>query len=203
MPFIPKEEAEILVRPFFDDLEHIVKAAWQDWRNGTLAPQMQHKRVRANFVWNQLIAHAKRRFDGRDGICVETVTNWDGVLVNDKIFVRMKKGTNRLLSRNYPTQAALSFHDQIQDLFGGIARLELLYILNDAETDIERITLIQRHRKTVAWAIDLLALHNEQQNVIPLISEETSTEQGSVADRIIKPKEERKDDEQYGREKAS
>ena len=30
MPFIHKEEAEILVRPFFDDFEQIVKAAWQD-----------------------------------------------------------------------------------------------------------------------------------------------------------------------------
>ena len=203
MPFIAQEEADCLVRPFFADFEHVVMAAWQDWRDGTLAPQMQHKRVRANFVWNQLIAHAKRRFDGREGICVETVKDWDGVLVHDKVFVRMKKGTNRLLSRNYPTQSALSFHDQIQDLFGGIARLELLYILNDAETDVERITLIQRHRKSVAWAIDLLALHHQQQNVIPLIPEQPLLDQGSVADRIIKSKEERKDNERYGSDEAS
>lgn len=133
---------------------------------------------------------------------METVKDWDGVLVNNSVFVRMKKGTHKLLSRNYPTQAALSFHDQIQDLFGGIARLELLYILNDAETDIERITLIQRHKKTVAWSIDLLALHSEEQNVIPLIPAE-STQQGSVADRVIKSKEENKGDQQHESSQSS
>lgn len=198
MPFLTLEQADVLLRPVYTDFEQIVRSAWQDWRDSTVAPQMQHKRVRANYVWNQLIAHAKRQFDGRDAVRVDTVKNWDGVLVADSVFIRMKKGTDSLLSRNYPTQAALAFHDQIQDLFGGIARLELLYILNAAETDIARIVLIQRHKKHVTWVIDLLAPAAGRDNVLPLIPEDPMPQAGSVADRIIKPKDTQTDKKQYG-----
>lgn len=198
MPFLNREQADVLLRPFYDDFEQIVRSAWQDWRSSTVAPQMQHKRVRANYVWNQLIAHAKRQFNGRHEVRVDTIKNWDGVLVADSAFIRVKKGTNNLLSRNYPTQAALAFHDQIQDLFGGIVRLEMLYILNLAETDIERIVLIQRHKKHVTWVIDLLESATDMDNVLPLIPLESAPQAGSVADRLIKPKDTQTDKKQYG-----
>lgn len=198
MPFLSLEQADALLRPFYADFEQTVRSAWQDWRSSTVAPQMQHKRVRANYVWNQLIAHAKRQFDGHAEVRVDTIKNWDGVLVSDSVFIRMKKGTDRLLSRNYPTQAAMAFHDQIQDLFGGIARLELLYILNSAETDIERIVLIQRHKQHVTWVIDLLEPAAGMDNVLPLIPHDPAPHSGSVADRLIKPKVTQTDKKQYG-----
>lgn len=157
---------------------------------------MQHKRVRANYVWNQLIAHAKRRFDGRGQIRVETLRNWDGVLIEESVFVRLKKGTDTLLSRNYPTQAALAFHDPVRDLFGGIARLELLYILNDAETDVDRIVLIQRHKNTVAWDIDLTPVEEVAQNVMPFAPVDEQIDTTSAADKVIKPKKVRESHEQ-------
>lgn len=196
MPFITEQAADVLIRPFFGDFEQIVKAAWSDWRTGPLAHQMQHKRVRANFVWNQLIAHARRQFDSRTNVVVETIKNWDGVLIDNRIFVRMKKGTDKLLSRNYPTQAALAFHDPIQDLFGGVVRLELLYVLNDLETEIDRIVLVQRYKSNVAWAIDLLR-PTDAQNVFDLPAPQPDRDGGSVADRLIKPKEDRTDHEQH------
>ena len=186
MTFIHRDEADRIVRPYFDDLTFVMHTAWGDWRTGGLAHQLQHKRVRANYVWNQLLSHAKRRFDARESVRVETLRNWDGVLIDDRVFIRMKKGSHELLSRNYPTQAALAFHDQVQDLFGGIARLELLYILDDAETEIERIVLIQRHKKSVAWSIDLLGEVFDVQNVIAFVPTPIA---GSPADRMIKPKE--------------
>jgi hypothetical protein len=197
MPFISQQDADALLRQFYPDFEQIVRAAWNDWRTGPLAHQMQHKRVRANFVWNQLVAHAKRQFDGRPNAVVDTIKNWDGVLIENRAFVRMKKGTDKLLSRNYPTQAALAFHDPIQDLFGGIARLELLYILNDLETEIARIVLVQRYKSNVAWCIDLLDSNGDAQNVFDLPAPEPDRGSGSVADRLIKPKEDRTDHEQH------
>lgn len=188
MPFISRDDAQSIVQPYFADFQYVVAAAWKDWRDGVIAAQMQHKRVRANYIWNQLIAHAKRRFDGKSNVQVETLRTWDGVLIDDKVFIRMKKGTHDLFSRNYPTQAALAFHDQIQDLFGGIARLELLYVLNDAETDIERIALIQRHKKSVSWVIDLLKPADDKQNVIPFAPPPAGPPKISVADRILKSK---------------
>ncbi len=186
MPFIKREDAERIAGPYFEDLSFIVQSAWSDWRSGGLAHQLQHKRVRANYVWNQLLSHAKRKFDGCQNVRVETLRNWDGVLIDSQIFIRMKKGSHELLSSNYPTQAALAFHDRIQDLFGGIARLELLYILDGAETTVERIVLIQRHKKSIAWAIDLLGEAAAAQNIITFVP---TPPDGSHTDRIIKPKE--------------
>jgi hypothetical protein len=193
MSFIKLSDAEIIARPHFQRFVSIVRAAWADWMAGAIASQMQHKRVRANYVWNQLLANAKRQFEGVQGIRVETLKNWDGVLVQDRIFIRMKKGTHDLLSRNYPTQASLAFHDTTQDLFGGIARLELLYVLNKAETAIERIALVQRHRSSVAWFIDLLddAAAASAQTVMPFTPPQLP---GSVAERLINPKEGKKTD---------
>ena len=117
------------------------------------------------------------------------------MLVDGKVFVRMKKGTHELLSRNYPTQAALAFHDQIQDLFGGIVRLELLYVLDETEVDIERIALIQRHKKSVAWVIDLLKPADDAQNVIPFTGGPVAPTAPTVADRVLKSKKGKKKDD--------
>lgn len=185
MPFISRQEAEAKVAPFFNDLEKIVQSAWADWLNSDLSSQMQHKRVRANYVWNQLITHAKRQFHGQEQVHVETYGKWDGILFDGTIFVRMKKATKNLYSSNYPTQAALAFHDQIQDIFGGVTRLELVYVLNQSETEIERITLIQRNNSNVVWIIDLLT-KTTTQNIIPLEKIEENN-QNTVAERVIKP----------------
>ena len=191
MPAITVSQAEAELRPLFAKLVSIVQAAWRDWMEGSYSHQMQHKRVRAGCVWNQWLSNAKRVFDGHANVRVETIKNWDGLLVNDKIFVRMKKGDHQLLSRNYPTQAALDFHDTQKDLFGGIARLELLYVLNKAETAIERIVLAQRHKSKVTWAIELLDQEGPAaQNVLPLAPIQPA---GDAASRVIKPRKDKKE----------
>ena len=195
MPILDQSSAERAIEPFFPDFVHIVQSAWSDWRIGGIAPQMQHKRVRANIVWNQLITHAKRRFDGRAGVRVDVLAPWDGVVIGNDIFIRMKKADQKLLSRNYPTKSALAFVDQSQDLFGGIARLELVYLLDDSETAIERIVLIQRHKKSIAWMIDLLGQAPMSQNVIPF-AEPLNSDRGGIAKRILKPKHKINDDKQ-------
>lgn len=188
MPFISEEEVRKVVQPYFPDFQHIYASAWRDWLASPVASRMQHKRVRANLMWNQLISHAKVKFDGNAAVRVDTLRNWDGVLIDDRIFIRMKKAEESLLSRNYPTQAALAFHDQIQDLFGGIARLELLYVLSKDETEIEQIVLVQRHKKQILWKIDVHGQSGaETQDVIPFAPLPPS-DGGAVADRVIKPK---------------
>ncbi|WKB54336.1 hypothetical protein [Eleftheria terrae] len=186
MLVLAPDEPQRIASPYFSELVAVVNAAWADWMSSGYPAQMQHKRFRAAFVWNQLLTHAKRRFDGRQDVRVEVIKNWEGLLLHDSIFIRFKLGYDDLLSRNYPTQSALDFHDQELDLFGsGITRLELIYVLNDLGTEIQRIALIQRHKNSVAWAIDLLGKEDETQKVIDLPA---VVRQGSPAERIIKPK---------------
>jgi hypothetical protein len=195
MPILDQVAAERAIEPFKQDFVHIFQSAWSDWRESALAPQMQDKRVRANNVWNQLVSHAKRRFDAKDGICVATKKPWVGVLIGGNIFIRMKKANQKLLSRNYPTRSALAFVDQTQDMFGaGIARVEMVYLLDESETEIERIVLVQRHKKSVAWMIDLLGQAPMDQNVFPFAESPAPDIGGDVAKRIIKPKHKIDDD---------
>ncbi|MFS8973894.1 hypothetical protein PO002_05170 [Cupriavidus necator] len=191
MPFAKEEEVRKVVQPLFEDFQHIYRSAWKDWLASPVASRMQHKRVRANFMWNQLISHAKVRFDGRAGVRVDTKSNWDGVLINEQFFIRMKKAESSLLSRNYPTRAALAFHDQIQDLFGGVARLELLYVLSSDETEVEQIVLVQRHKKQILWKIDVVGDSGaDTQSIIPF-APTAPTNAGAVSDRVIKPRKDR------------
>lgn len=187
MPVITQAVAAELLQPFADDLVKVVHDAWADWLTNPIAPNMQNKRVRADVVWNQMITHAKGRLDGYSGVRVKSMAPWDGVMIADKIFVRLKKADDRLFSRNYPTQSAMAFVDQDQDLFEGIARADLVYVLDASETEIERVAVVQRDKNRIAWVVDLMGEAPMAQEVIPFPV--TPVQGGpSVADRIIKPK---------------
>lgn len=196
MPIVTKSFAESAVKPYFNDLADIVSSAWEDWRSNDLASMMQSKRLRADVVWNQMIVHAKRRFEGMEGIRVDTCSSCRGLVVRDDIFVRFKKADHKLLSRNYPTRTAQAFVDQTQEeLFGGIVRLELVYVLDDLETSIERVALIQRHNKSIVWVLDIAGEEPMLQNLIPFAPAPTPIPGGTVASRVIKPKTIKTDDD--------
>jgi hypothetical protein len=196
MPIVSKSFAESAVQPYFTDLAEIVNNAWTDWRNNELASMMQNKRLRADVVWNQMIVHAKRRFEGMEGIKVDTCSSCRGLIVRDDIFVRFKKADYKLKSRNYPTRTARAFIDQTEDdMFGGIVRLELVYVLDDLETTIDRIALVQRHNKSIVWVLDLAGEEPMLQNLIPFAPAPTPIPSGTVASRVIKPKTIKTDDD--------
>jgi hypothetical protein len=187
MPFASEDQVDLALKPYFGDMVSLVLKAHSDWATSPFAASMQAPKVRANLIWNQFLYHAKALFDRHDAVRVETKRHWEGLVVGDNFFVRMKKAGDRLLSQNYPTQAALKFNDATVDLFEGIVRLELLYTLNELETGIARIVIAQRHRNKVLWAIDLLdTAEDHGQTVINMPKAPT----GGVtpADRVIKPK---------------
>lgn len=187
MPIISEHEARTLVSPHLVALDSVYRKAWELWLTNPVAARMQKKTVRANIIWNDAVAHAKVLFDGTEGVRFEERGQWLGLLFGNRLFVRLKKGTGALLSRNVRTQAAQAYHDQSQDLFDGIARAELLYVLSEDETEVERVVLVQRHKKAVVWAIDTLG-GDDAQFVIPFAPPPSGNDGGSVADRVIKPK---------------
>ncbi|MCY1555298.1 hypothetical protein D9M68_919460 [compost metagenome] len=126
-------------------------------------------------------------FDGGGDVRFDERGRWKGLLVENRLFVRLKKGTSALLSRNVRTKASEAFHDQDRDLFGGIGRCELLYVLSDDETELERVVVVQRHKKSVVWSIDALG-GQDGQMAIPFAPVPLGGGGGSVADRVVKPK---------------
>lgn len=186
MPILSEQEARAVVGPHLGTLDGIYRDAFAQWLKNPCAARMQSKTVRANVIWNDAVSQAKVKFDGVAGVSFEKFGRWQGLLFDNHIFVRLKKGSERLLSRNVRTGAAQAFHNQNLDLFGGCARLELLYVLSDDETEIERIVLVQRHMRKIIWAIDAVGGDDAQQ-VFPFAPSPTGSG-GSVADRVIKPR---------------
>lgn len=187
MIFLSRDFAEAALQPYFDVFLREADGAWQDWMNNPLAPQLQHKRVRAACVWNQFVARSRRAFDGSANVRVQAMKEYEGLLVEGKIFLRFKKGSRDLISRNYPTDLALAYNDQGQDLFPGISRLELVYVLDPSETKIDRLCVVQRHRNQIVWWLDVKGQADDgAQNVLPFAPVEPSDQ--PVAQRVLKSK---------------
>jgi hypothetical protein len=193
MPMITQEEAEQTVRPFAEQCVAVIRSAFDDWLQGPYTHQMQRKSLRANIISNQMLANARRVFDNVPGVRVDDVPGYTGLLVGDNIFIRMKKADENLMSRNYPTKSALAYVDQSKDMFGGLVRLELVYQLGAYGTKIERIALLQRHKRRVVWHIDLLDSGAAMQEVLPFA--QPPAPEGSAAQRMLKPKRKSKKEE--------
>ena len=185
MLIMTRDQGEQLISPLAKNFAELTLAAWQDWITSPFAPQLQKKTVRANLVWNQIIARGKTHFHGHPTVRVDKMREWDGFVIDSRVFVRPKYAQDGLHARNYPTPSALDYHDQDLDLFRGISRLDLIYTLDPLETAIERIAVVQRHKKAVAWTIDLMGNSDTGQEFITFTP---SAPSGSPADRIIKPK---------------
>lgn len=194
MPLISQEDAKQALQPYTDHFVTVIRSAFDDWLKGPYTHQMQRKSLRANVISNQLLANARRVFDGINGIRVDDVPGYTGLLVGENIFVRMKKADEKLMSRNYPTKSALAFVDQSKDMFGGLVRLELVYQLGAFGTEIERIALLQRHKSKIVWHIDLLESGAGIQEVLPFA--QPPSPEGSAAQRVLKPKRKSKNEEQ-------
>jgi hypothetical protein len=180
-------EAESMLHPYYEVITRVVEGAWADWMTNPFASQMQHKRVRATCMWNQLISRAKREFADLGGVEVVTMHEWVGLLFNNAVFVRFKKGTSELFSSNYPTSLAMAFHDQEQDLFDGVRRLELVYVLDDAEAEIDRIAIIRRHKRSIDWVLDLKGGSHDTQAPLPF-APKAPAGGADIAARVLKPR---------------
>lgn len=115
--------------------------------------------------------------------------NWEGIVVDNAVFIRLKKGDRTLRSRNFPTQSALAFNDPAEDLFGGIVRLELLYVLGAAEASIESVALVQRNKGALLWDINIgLELATASSNIEPFVRDTAPDQSENAARKIIQKK---------------
>lgn len=198
MPFITRHEAETALRPYFAELRTIVYSAWRDWMHSLHAPRMQSKTVRATCMWNEMLYQAKQIFADHAEVKFSNLKDNRGLLVDGRIFIRMKKGNQSLQSSNFPTKQALAFNDQTQDLFQGIVHLQLVYVLSKDETDLEKVVLVQRHQNTIVWSIDLTNEVGTEADVFTLPL--PTPDGGKVADRVLRPRTTEKEiDEQHAK----
>lgn len=134
-------------------LQSIVMQAWQDWLESPESARLVYSRTRASFVWDRMVALAKDRLLTLPGVACYEKDETVSFAVDDTVLFRFKKGDARGMSRNYPTQTALTFHDP-QQVFPGfpeLVRVDVVYVLNQLETRVERVLVVARNGGRKLW----------------------------------------------------
>ncbi|MFO1431280.1 MAG: hypothetical protein U1F76_14245 [Candidatus Competibacteraceae bacterium] len=160
MASIPEQATvQATLQPYQDKLRWIIHTAWQDWLNCPYRGQFLYPRTRASMVWEWIVQHAEDVLAADPGIDVikrkREQTVW--FLVDNQVLLRFKQGDEHGLSSNFPTQAALAFHDPQVNLPGmpEVARVEVVYVLNFLKTAIASIQVVARNNNHIAWAYEI------------------------------------------------
>lgn len=131
---------------------------WEDYKSSPEAGRWRRKGTRAAIVWERMIDRALDAFLDDDGVV--SIEKDDSILflADDMVLFRMKKGNSKRMTSNYPTPAALAFHDHDEELPGVLPhrhRVEVAYILNSRETQIESVCIVARDQFGVLWSFEL------------------------------------------------
>jgi hypothetical protein len=182
-----KNHVQSVLEPFHSTLAGIVSGAWAKWRSTQSQLQPASSRTRACVVWDAMVERALDAFENDPRVVVVSRFQTHYFLINDSIVLRFKKGDEAGLSRNYPTQEALSFHEPDNDLFGSPAKVEVVYILDSTESEIAQILVVARHGNQVLWTYELS--ETPAVNVVDLPVEQPAPQRDSR--RIVRLKGDR------------
>lgn len=139
-------------------IHEAASGGWIDYQNSSEAGHWRRKGTRAAIVWERMVDRAIAGFLDDQGVVPIEVNDSVHFLIDDTVVFRFKKGDSGRLSRNYPTQTALSLHRHEENVPGLIAdhhRVEVIYVLNDRETDISVVSIVARQENSILWHYDM------------------------------------------------
>lgn len=151
---------------------HILRAVhggWEDWRALQLGGRLMFPaRSRACLVYDFIVQRAEAAFT-EDGH-VRTLRRDETIkfVFGDSVLLRFKKATDNGLGSNIQTQATLGFVDQQQELPGlpHVHKVEVVYVLNQLQTQIEQVLVAARNNNVCLWNYVLRSETTAQ--IIPL-----------------------------------
>lgn len=165
---LTQAEVEARLTPYMARIVRLVLDAWADWMASGKSGRWKRRRSRANYMWEELACGAEVAFANDPGIRIHPKNQSCWFHINGLVF-RFKKSDASGLTSNYPTQAALDYHDQQEQLPGipKVQRLDVTYVLNKLETAVQDILLVARDQDRVLWCSSLLR-RDEGGNVVPI-----------------------------------
>lgn len=192
-----QEEVHNLLKPIHGALTSVVMEAWEDWRK--VAPMVGRRfaRTPANVIYERMIARAVPEFESLPGMHIANGHQTVHFVYQDAVRFRFKKGDEKGLSRNYPTQTALAFNDQTSDLFGApsITRVDVVYQLDGLATRVTDIAVVARHDLNVLWSYSITATDMRSAEVVELIPKGPSPVESLVRPKAQPPGEEKAEGE--------
>lgn len=158
MRTLPDEDYVISkLEPFFPLFVNAVLTTWATYMDCIQKyPPFVFPRTRANVIWDWLASNIKDQISDIPEITPieQPQTNWYQV---DDVLFRIKKSDPDGFSRNFPTQGIIDWFDPNMRLEGiPDYRVELVYILNRAGTNIDDIRIVHRNDSRVVWQRSIL-----------------------------------------------
>lgn len=143
-----------VLRPYEDTIFKLVHAAWDDWRALFLGGRLLFPgRARACLVHDFIVQRAITAWADDNAVRVLRQDETAKFVVNNRVLLRFKKADDRGLGSNIATQASLNFTDQEQELPGipDAHKIEIVYVLNRFQTQIDRVVVVARDRDERLW----------------------------------------------------
>lgn len=171
---ITKSKAENLLSPYSDRLLKVFDLAWNDWLKRIDDNPSCCKRGRSNFIWDQIIHHAKNEFglepDHKFAIYPYNNDQTYNFIIEQKLVFRIKKGKSSRKSNNVPTNMSKGFHDPNESLpeIGLLPRIEIQYQLDKLESSIIDVVAVARDKSMIVWESSLKYRGNDE---LPIFSE--------------------------------
>lgn len=140
-----------------EHLHRAVVGGWKDYKESSEYGKWKRKGTRASIVWERMVDRAMESFFEADGVQVREQDDTVSFVFDESLLLRLKKGDSKKLTRNYPTITALSYHHHDNDLFGypGLYRVEVVYVLNELETEVEGVYVVAREGSKKLWDFEL------------------------------------------------
>lgn len=138
-------------------LRAAVEHGWKTLEGYPDKNNWRRKTTRASIVWENMIEKAIELFDGEPGVRIVPHHDTYSFIFDDTVLVRFKKAAVSLRTSNVQTELACLFHDHAADLFGfsGLQRVEVVYVVNRFETDLDWIGVVARQDDSVLWNYEL------------------------------------------------
>lgn len=191
---IEQAEAEALFKPHAVALHRAIHEAW---RKVNASDIRFTPRGRANAMWDEMFHVASNEWAGSNAIRIEAVHCGQSAeyWIRDDVMFRLKKADRYGYTRNYPTTAALRFHEPPEPpgtqlaLFGPEIRFEVAYVLNRDGTAIDEVMVVHRTRDRIDYRFALVSQADVTELVLTqdAIEEEATENAPKTAVRLKAP----------------
>lgn len=152
-------EAEVreVMAEFEPRLLEICRGGWSDWQSSRQTALERFPRIRANVVHGFMVHRAIAVFDGHPDVHIMLQDETAKFLFRQSVLMRLKKADRSFLGSNIQTQAVLAFVDPQLTIPGlpDLQKVDVVYVLNDLETAIERVAVTARDNDVRIWSYDI------------------------------------------------
>jgi hypothetical protein len=143
-----------VLAPYETNLFQVVWGAWNEWKALPLAGRLLFPgRTRACIVHDFMVQRAQSAFAADPAVRILLRDETAKFVFANQVLLRFKKADDNGLGANIPTQAAWDFINQRPQLpgFPEAHKVEVLYVLNRLQTEIDRVVVVARDGDLRLW----------------------------------------------------